>query len=56
MIISILAWFTVVGLPILGLVGIWLLWKKIFPKPIDPPAPLHDLRYAHTAPPPDYDI
>lgn len=54
MIITILAWFTVVGLPILGLVGIWFLWKKIFPKPIDPPAPLHDLRYSHTAPPPDY--
>lgn len=52
--ITFLAWFTVVGLPILGLVAIYFLWKKIFPKPIDPPKPLHDLRYSYTAPPPDY--
>ena len=52
--ITIMAWFTIVGLPILGLVGIWFLWRKFFSKPIDPPAPLKDLRYAWTAPPPDY--
>jgi ABC-type nickel/cobalt efflux system permease component RcnA len=54
MIIEILAWFTVVGLPILGLVAIWFLWRKLFPKTDDAPTPLHDLRYAHTAPPPEY--
>lgn len=53
MIITILAWFTVVGIPLLLLLaGAWWLYNKV--KKEDAPAPLQDLQYAYTAPSPDY--
>ena len=46
--ITILAYLTVYGLPILSVLAICYIWRKLFPpQPIDPPSPLKQL-VAHT--------
>ena len=55
MIIEILAWLTVVGLPVLclGLIAWWAV-RRTNRLSEAQPAPTHDLRYAWTAPPPGH--
>ena len=45
--IEVLAWLTVVGVPILSAFAIYYIWRKLFPsQPVDPPAPLKEIRVA----------